>query len=56
VFAIGARFNDRHTGDINVYKGNRKFIHIDVDSAQLGKNIMPDLGICADGKLALEAC
>jgi tartronate-semialdehyde synthase len=55
VFAIGARFNDRHTGDINVYKGNRKFIHIDVDPAQLGKNIMPDLAICADGKLTLEA-
>jgi tartronate-semialdehyde synthase len=55
VFAIGARFNDRHTGDINVYKGNRKFIHIDVDPTQLGKNIMPDLGICADGKLTLEA-
>jgi len=55
VFAIGARFNDRHTGDINVYKGNCKFIHIDVDPTQLGKNIMPDLGICADGKLTLEA-
>jgi len=55
VFAIGARFNDRHTGDISVYKGNRQFIHIDVDPTQLGKNIMPDLGICADGKLTLEA-
>ena len=55
VFAIGARFNDRHTGDIGVYKGNRKFIHVDVDPGQLGKNIMPDLGICADAKLTLEA-
>ena len=55
VFAVGARFNDRHTGDISVYKGNRKFIHLDVDPAQLGKNIMPDLGICADAKLTLKA-
>jgi len=55
VFAIGARFNDRHTGDINVYKGDRKFIHVDVDPGQLGKNIMPDLGICADAKLTLQA-
>lgn len=55
VFAVGARFNDRHTGDIGVYKGNRKFIHVDVDPGQLGKNIMPDLGICADAKLTLEA-
>lgn len=55
VFAVGARFNDRHTGDIKVYKGDRKFIHVDVDPGQLGKNVMPDLGICADAKLTLEA-
>ncbi len=55
VFAVGARFNDRHTGNISVYKGDRKFIHADVDPGQLGKNIMPDLGICADAKLTLEA-
>jgi tartronate-semialdehyde synthase len=55
VFAVGARFNDRHTGKLDVYKGERKFIHVDVDPAQLGKNIMPDVGICADAKLTLEA-
>ncbi len=55
VLAVGARFNDRHTGAINVYKGDRKFIHVDVDPGQLGKNIMPDLGICADAKLTLTA-
>jgi tartronate-semialdehyde synthase len=55
VFAVGARFNDRHTGNITVYKGDRTFIHVDVDPAQLGKNIMPDLGICADAKLTLKA-
>jgi len=55
VFAMGARFNDRHTGDINVYKGDRKFIHVDVDPGQLGKNVMPDLGICADAKATLTA-
>ena len=55
VLALGARFNDRHTGDINVYTANRKFIHVDVDPGQLGKNITPDLGICADAKLTLQA-
>ncbi len=55
VFAVGARFNDRHTGDIGVYRGDRTFIHVDVDPAQLGKNIMPDLGICADAKVTLKA-
>jgi tartronate-semialdehyde synthase len=55
VLAVGARFNDRHTGDLKVYKGNRQFIHVDVDPGQIGKNIMPDLGICADAKLTLRA-
>jgi len=55
VLAVGARFNDRHTGDLKVYKGNRKFIHVDIDPGQIGKNIMPDLGICADAKLTLQA-
>jgi tartronate-semialdehyde synthase len=55
VLAIGARFNDRHTGDIKVYKGSRKFIHVDIDPGQIGKNIMPDLGICADAKVTLQA-
>lgn len=55
VLAVGARFNDRHTGDIQVYKGDRKFIHVEIDPAQLGKNISPDLGICADAKLTLKA-
>ena len=55
VLAVGARFNDRHTGDIKVYTGNRKFIHIDVDPGQIGENLMPELGICADAKEALTA-
>jgi tartronate-semialdehyde synthase len=55
VLAVGARFNDRHTGDIKVYKGDRKFIHVDVDPGQLGKNLAPDLGICADAKQTLQA-
>jgi len=54
VLAVGARFNDRHTGNIQVYKGERKFIHIDIDPGQLGKNIMPELGIVADAKEGLR--
>ena len=55
VLAVGARFNDRHTGDIKVYTANRKFIHIDVDPGQIGKNLTPELGICSDAKEALIA-
>jgi tartronate-semialdehyde synthase len=53
VFAVGSRFNDRHTGDIGIYRGGRKFIHVDVCASMIGRNIMPDLGIWADAKLTL---
>lgn len=55
VFAVGARFNDRHTGAIDTYIGERQFIHVDVDPGQIGKNLIPQIGICADAKLTLQA-
>jgi tartronate-semialdehyde synthase len=55
VLCIGNRFADRHTGDLAVYRGERKFIHIDIEPTQLGKVFPPDLGIVADAKLAVEA-
>lgn len=55
IIGIGCRFTDRHTGNINAYKGNRKFIHINVEPKEIGKIFEPDLGIVADAKYALEA-
>jgi tartronate-semialdehyde synthase len=55
IIGIGCRFTDRHTGNINVYKGNRKFIHINIEPKEIGKIFKPDLGIVADAKYALEA-
>ncbi len=55
IVAIGARFADRHTGDLSVYRGNRKFIHIDISPFQIGRVFPPDLGIVSDAKLALQA-
>ena len=55
VLAIGARFADRHTGNLDVYRGDRKFIHIDVEPTQIGRVFGPDLGIVGDAKLALQA-
>ena len=55
VLGIGCRFNDRHTGTIDVYTKGRRFIHIDIDPMQIGKIIPPELGIVSDAKLALEA-
>ena len=54
VLAIGARFADRHTGALDVYRGNRKFIHVDVEPTQIGKVFEPDLGIVGDARLALR--
>jgi len=55
IIGIGCRFTDRHTGNVAVYKGNRKFIHINVEPSEIGKIFKPDLGIVADAKYALEA-
>ncbi|MDX8035167.1 glyoxylate carboligase [Lentzea sp. BCCO 10_0856] len=55
VLALGARFGDRHTGDLDTYRGDRKFIHVDVEPTQIGKVFGPDLGIVADTKLFLQA-
>jgi tartronate-semialdehyde synthase len=54
VLAVGARFADRHTGDLEVYRGGRRFIHIDVEPTQIGRVFGPDLGIVADAGLALR--
>jgi tartronate-semialdehyde synthase len=48
VLGVGCRFTDRHTGNAAVYQGERKFIHIDIDSAEIGKIIKTELGITAD--------
>jgi tartronate-semialdehyde synthase len=54
VLAVGARFADRHTGALDVYRGQRTFIHIDVEPTQIGKVFEPDLGIVGDARLALQ--
>lgn len=55
VLGIGCRFTDRHTGDVKVYAGNRRFIHIDIEPKQIDKIIKAELGIVADAKAALQA-
>ncbi|GAA4982731.1 glyoxylate carboligase [Yinghuangia aomiensis] len=55
VLALGARFGDRHTGTLDVYRGQRKFIHVDIEPTQIGKVFEPDLGIVADTRLFLRA-
>lgn len=55
VLALGARFGDRHTGALDVYRGDRAFIHVDIEPTQIGKVFAPDLGVVSDTGLFLEA-
>jgi tartronate-semialdehyde synthase len=55
VLGIGCRFSDRHTGSLEVYAKDRKFIHIDICPTQIGRIIPAHLGIVSDAKLALQA-
>src|SRR5918993_543794 len=55
VVGIGHRWAERHTGDLNVYRRDRKFVHIDIDPRQIGRVFPPDLAVVSDAKLALEA-
>jgi tartronate-semialdehyde synthase len=55
VVGIGNRWGDRHTGDLETYRGNRKFVHVDVDPGQIGRVFPPDLAMVSDAKLALRA-
>jgi tartronate-semialdehyde synthase len=55
VLAVGARFGDRHTGDLDVYRRGRSFIHVDIEPTQLGRVFEPDLGIVGHARPALAA-
>src|SRR5690606_13501168 len=53
VLAVVAWFADRHTGKIDVSRGVRKFIHVDIEATQLGRVFESDLGIVSDARLFL---
>ncbi len=53
LIAIGARFDDRVTGNINTFAPHAKVIHIDIDPAEIGKNKRVDVPIVGDTKTVL---
>ncbi len=55
VLAVGARFGDRHTGDLSVYTRDRRFIHVDIEPTQIGKVFEPDLGVVGHARPTLAA-
>ena len=53
LIVIGARFSDRVTGDTRRFARNAKIIHIDIDAAEIDKNVVVELGIVGDAKKIL---
>jgi acetolactate synthase-1/2/3 large subunit len=54
LISIGARFDDRVTGKLDQFAPNAKVIHIDVDPAEIGKNVKTEVPIVGDAKEALK--
>ena len=53
IVAIGMRFSDRGTGSLATFAPHAKIVHIDLDPAEIGKNVPVDLPIVGDAKLVL---
>ncbi|GAB4307567.1 MAG: acetolactate synthase large subunit [Methanobacteriaceae archaeon] len=54
LIAVGCRFSDRTTGNVDEFAKNAKIIHIDIDPAEIGKNIEVDVPIVGDAKIVLR--
>lgn len=54
IISLGMRFDDRVTGKLSEYAKDAQVIHIDIDRAELGKNVAPTVGIHSDLKPALQ--
>jgi acetolactate synthase-1/2/3 large subunit len=55
IIAVGVRFDDRVTGKISAFAPNAKIIHIDIDPAEIGKNVRVDVPIVGDAKNILKS-
>jgi acetolactate synthase-1/2/3 large subunit len=53
IVAIGARFDDRITGKLSEFAPRAKFIHIDIDPAEISKNVPAHIPIVGDAKQVL---
>jgi acetolactate synthase-1/2/3 large subunit len=53
MIALGVRFSDRATGNIEAYREGRVIIHVDIDLAEIGKNVPSHIDICGDVKAVL---
>ena len=54
LIAIGMRFDDRVTGNLNNYAKQAKIIHFEIDPAEINKNVKVDIPVLGDAKKSLE--
>ena len=55
LIAVGMRFDDRVTGDLSRYAKQAKVIHLEIDPAELDKNVKADVAVLGDAKASLQA-
>ena len=54
LIAIGVRFDDRVTGKLATFAPQASIIHVDIDPANIGKNVAPTLSIAGDAQAVLD--
>lgn len=55
IFAVGVRFDDRVTGKLDTFAPHAKTIHVDVDPAEISKNVAVDIPIVGDARWVLAS-
>ena len=48
LLAFGARFDDRVTGSVRIFRSGRRIVHVDIDQSEINKNVRADIGVTAD--------
>ncbi len=54
LLAVGTRFSDRATANLNTFASHAKKIHVDIDPAEIGKNVDIDIAVVGDAKTAMQ--
>ena len=54
LIALGMRFDDRVTGDLNTYAKQAKVLHFEIDPAEIDKNVKTDVAVLGDVKESLQ--
>jgi len=54
IIAVGMRFDDRFTGKVSAFAPHTPIIHVDIDPAEIGKNVRVDVPIVGDVKMVLQ--